>query len=328
MRESGYPLHVMHDYRIPVGDLDEFLKPLARGSLDASRRSSSVVSKQRQTLLPFGAIVLAELLRAGKPRSMSVSALGLREGLLFSKLDPATQERGCRFCPRLASSAILRSRSPAHAEELIAWTAAAMRALGIDETEEEARLRAASCLLADIGWRAHPDYRGEQSFNIIAHAAFVGVDHPGRAYPGAGRSITGTPACPTRNSGSACASSRRSATASVRARLAATFRVAYLVSGCDGGGSAAHNAAASGRMRWSWYSPRDLADLAGDRLATPAEAARRARRAVSLDCRRRLIYSAATLVPLVERRRGLPRAATGPVASSPRFSASACSPKS
>jgi exopolyphosphatase/guanosine-5'-triphosphate,3'-diphosphate pyrophosphatase len=43
-------------------------------------------------------------------------------------------------------------------------------------------LRHAACLLADVGWRAHPDYRGEQSLNIIAYAAFVGIDHPGRAY--------------------------------------------------------------------------------------------------------------------------------------------------
>ena len=42
--------------------------------------------------------------------------------------------------------------------------------------------RHAACLLADIGWRAHPDYRGEQSLNIIANAAFTGIDHPGRAY--------------------------------------------------------------------------------------------------------------------------------------------------
>jgi exopolyphosphatase/guanosine-5'-triphosphate,3'-diphosphate pyrophosphatase len=39
-----------------------------------------------------------------------------------------------------------------------------------------------ACLLADIGWRAHPDYRGEQSLNIIANAAFVAVDHPGRTF--------------------------------------------------------------------------------------------------------------------------------------------------
>jgi exopolyphosphatase/guanosine-5'-triphosphate,3'-diphosphate pyrophosphatase len=57
-----------------------------------------------------------------------------------------------------------------------------MDSLGVEETGEEKRLRHAACLLADIGWRAHPDYRGEQSLNIIAHAAFVGIDHPGRAF--------------------------------------------------------------------------------------------------------------------------------------------------
>src|SRR5690606_25375444 len=78
--------------------------------------------------------------------------------------------------------ALLRSRSPRHARELVGWSAEAMQALGLDETAEEARLREAACLLADIGWRAHPDYRGEQSVNIIAHGAFIGIDHPGRAY--------------------------------------------------------------------------------------------------------------------------------------------------
>jgi exopolyphosphatase / guanosine-5'-triphosphate,3'-diphosphate pyrophosphatase len=57
-----------------------------------------------------------------------------------------------------------------------------MSSSGLDETADERRLRHAACLLADIGWRAHPDYRGEQSLNIIANAAFVAVDHPGRTF--------------------------------------------------------------------------------------------------------------------------------------------------
>ncbi|TIT81238.1 MAG: exopolyphosphatase, partial [Mesorhizobium sp.] len=69
-----------------------------------------------------------------------------------------------------------------HAHELVDWTGKAFAAFGIDETEDEARYRQAACLLADIGWRAHPEYRGRQSLNIIAHASFIGVDHPGRAY--------------------------------------------------------------------------------------------------------------------------------------------------
>jgi exopolyphosphatase/guanosine-5'-triphosphate,3'-diphosphate pyrophosphatase len=77
---------------------------------------------------------------------------------------------------------VLRSRSPRHGEELIEWTDRFMDSTGIEETADECRLRHAACLLADIGWRAHPDYRGEQSLNIIAHATFVGIDHPGRAF--------------------------------------------------------------------------------------------------------------------------------------------------
>ena len=69
-----------------------------------------------------------------------------------------------------------------HAHELVDWTARTLAAFDISETEEEARYRHAACLLADIGWRAHPEYRGTQSLNIIAHASFIGVDHPGRLF--------------------------------------------------------------------------------------------------------------------------------------------------
>ncbi len=180
MHDSGYPLHVMHEYRMDPDELVDFLKVLVRGPLDQIP-GIGVVSKQRQALLPFGAVVLAEVLRAGKPGLVTISALGLREGLLFSKLSDREREED----PLLAAArelSLLRSRSPRHAEELIPWSGEAIAALGLEETEEEMRLRAAACLLADIGWRAHPDYRGEQSLSIISNAAFVGVDHPGRAF--------------------------------------------------------------------------------------------------------------------------------------------------
>jgi exopolyphosphatase/guanosine-5'-triphosphate,3'-diphosphate pyrophosphatase len=180
MHDSGYPLHVMHEYQMDGDELSDFLKVLIRGPLDQVP-GINVVSKQRQALLPFGAIVLSELLRAGRPGSVSISALGLREGLLFSKLSPEERDAD----PLLSAAmelCVLRSRSPAHAGELIPWTGEALAALGLEESGEEMRLRAAACLLADIGWRAHPDYRGEQSLSIISNAAFVGIDHPGRAY--------------------------------------------------------------------------------------------------------------------------------------------------
>jgi exopolyphosphatase/guanosine-5'-triphosphate,3'-diphosphate pyrophosphatase len=132
-------------------------------------------------LLPYGAAVLEQVIEIMKPAEIVMSALGVREGHLFDLLPPEIQEED----PLLAACgelALLRSRSPRHAAELPRWTAEAFAAIGLDETPEEARLRHAACLLADIGWRVHPEYRGEQSLNLISHAAFIGVDHPGRAY--------------------------------------------------------------------------------------------------------------------------------------------------
>jgi exopolyphosphatase / guanosine-5'-triphosphate,3'-diphosphate pyrophosphatase len=74
------------------------------------------------------------------------------------------------------------ARSPQHELELSDWTDTLFASAAIKETPQERRLRHAACLLADIGWRAHPDYRGSRSLTIISQAAFVGVDHPGRIF--------------------------------------------------------------------------------------------------------------------------------------------------
>jgi exopolyphosphatase/guanosine-5'-triphosphate,3'-diphosphate pyrophosphatase len=44
------------------------------------------------------------------------------------------------------------------------------------------RLWAASCLLSDIAWLEHPDYRGEQAFLRAFRVPFGGIDHSGRAF--------------------------------------------------------------------------------------------------------------------------------------------------
>jgi exopolyphosphatase/guanosine-5'-triphosphate,3'-diphosphate pyrophosphatase len=140
-----------------------------------------VVTDARRPLLGYAALVLENIVRVAKPKQVVMSALGVREGLLYSLLSDAQRKQD----PLIAAAQelnVLRSRSPRHGEELIDWTDRLMTSSGIEETAEERRLRHAACLLGDIGWRAHPDYRGEQSLNIIANAAFVAVDHPGRAY--------------------------------------------------------------------------------------------------------------------------------------------------
>jgi exopolyphosphatase/guanosine-5'-triphosphate,3'-diphosphate pyrophosphatase len=180
MWQTGYPLHVMHNYRIPAREALEFSRLVHR--VDPETLSKiEVINAARRPLLPYAALVLEKLIEASQPRQVVISVLGVREGLLYSLLKQAERARD----PLLEAAAdlnVLRSRSPRHGQELIAWTDRFMGSTGINETADEQRLRHAACLLGDIGWRAHPDYRGEQSMNIIANGAFVAIDHPGRAY--------------------------------------------------------------------------------------------------------------------------------------------------
>jgi exopolyphosphatase/guanosine-5'-triphosphate,3'-diphosphate pyrophosphatase len=177
MIERGYPLHVMHGYELAQEEGG------FAGLVDRAGGSKAVnaVTEARRPLLAYGAIVLDEIVRIGRPATITVSAHGVREGLLYDSLDPQTRA----VDPLIEAAAELnrmRARSPGHAEELCAWTDGFMASAGLNESASERRLRHAACLLSDTGWRAHPDYRGSQSVTLITHAAFLGIDHPGRAY--------------------------------------------------------------------------------------------------------------------------------------------------
>jgi exopolyphosphatase/guanosine-5'-triphosphate,3'-diphosphate pyrophosphatase len=180
MAQTGYPLHMMHGYVVRADEALEFCRLVSRVNPE-TLSEIEVVNSARRPLLPYAALVLEHVVRKAKPRDVVFSALGVREGLLYSLLGAEERKKDALLAAAQELN-LLRSRSPQHGEELIEWTDAFMASTGIDENAEERRLRHAACLLADIGWRAHPDYRGEQSLNIIAHGSFVGLDHSGRAY--------------------------------------------------------------------------------------------------------------------------------------------------
>jgi len=180
MWQTGYPLHVMHGYVIPASEALEFSRLVRRVDPEILSKIETVAAARRP-LLAYAALVMEHVVRIARPQRVVVSALGVREGLLFSTLSDAEKKRDALLAAAQELN-VLRSRSPRHGEELADWADKFMATSGLDETGDEKRLRRAACLLADIGWRAHPDYRGEQSLNIISHAAFVGVDHPGRAF--------------------------------------------------------------------------------------------------------------------------------------------------
>lgn len=180
MAHTNYPLRVMHNYRIDGQEAQKFASLLQSQPLDDFPGFRDISSARRETV-PVGALVLERLIKQMKPRAIVVSAFGIREGLLYSLLsaEERTKDPLIEACRALA---VLRSRSVENATELLDWTDNLFRVPGPVETPEQTRLRHAACLLSDIGWRAHPDYRGAQSINLVANGDLVGVDHPGRAF--------------------------------------------------------------------------------------------------------------------------------------------------
>jgi exopolyphosphatase/guanosine-5'-triphosphate,3'-diphosphate pyrophosphatase len=180
MHQRNYPLHVMHGYVIPTEDAAAFAGLVERVNTETLISIGSV-NAARRPLLPYGAVVLDEIIHRARPKEIVISTAGVRDGLLFEKLDEAQRQQD----PLLVAAGELNhlfSRAPQHAEDLFVWTERFLKSSHLEETLEERRLRHAACLLADLNWRAHPDYRGEQSLNIVANASFTGIDHSGRAF--------------------------------------------------------------------------------------------------------------------------------------------------
>jgi len=180
MAQNKYPLHVLHHYTMTRQQASS-VADLVAGLSPSSLKDIREVSKSRSDTMPYGALVLNRLLEHSKPRDVVCSVLGVREGLLYSKL-PRRKMQADALLSSCWDFARRYARSPEHELELCDWTDRIFGGAGLKESPDERRLRYAACLLADIGWRAHPDYRAERSLGMISQAAFVGIDHPGRVF--------------------------------------------------------------------------------------------------------------------------------------------------
>lgn len=181
MSMRNYPLRVLHEYQMAPGDLIKLARELQERPIEFFVGSERI-SSARQETVPYGALLIERYIRKARPSSIIVSAFGIREGLLYSLLpdDERQKDPLLSACEDLAA---LRSRSPTHARELCAWTSQIFDDNGsLEESPEERRLRFATCLISDVNWRVHNEYRGEQSVNIVENSAFAGIDHPGRAF--------------------------------------------------------------------------------------------------------------------------------------------------
>lgn len=175
MHLTGYPLPVIHEYRMSaqtITRLQRTIAQLGKGKM----RSVPNLSSGRVATMEDAAALLGVLVKHLGSKETVVSAFGLREGLLFGELSVEAR----REDPLIAAArdeAQRFGRFPEHGDLLDAWVAP----LFAGEDAELARLRHAACLLADVGWRANPEFRAERGLEIALHGNWVGIDARGRA---------------------------------------------------------------------------------------------------------------------------------------------------
>jgi exopolyphosphatase/guanosine-5'-triphosphate,3'-diphosphate pyrophosphatase len=179
--QSGYPLRVMHGYSIPASDALDFAQRLRRLASANILADIEVVADARRPLLTYAALVLEYIIRVAKPKTIVFSTFGVREGLLYEMLPESERSKDGFICAAQSLNELL-SRSAHHAQELIEWTDRLVRVVHLRETDEDRRLRHAACLLSDIGWRVHPDHRGEETLNLVTNGNFGAISHQGRAF--------------------------------------------------------------------------------------------------------------------------------------------------
>src|SRR6056297_1263190 len=178
MERRGYPLQVLHEYRMTPKSVRETAKYIEKNDLEELRNRAGV-SSARMALVPYAAEVLREVVKTFKPRDIAVSSYGIREGLLYEQMPQQLRDRdplieACRFAESKDA------RLPGFGRVVYEFIEPLFKSAKPDRR----RIIKAACLLHDVSWRSHPDYRAEDCFDNATRANLGGLKHSERIYLG------------------------------------------------------------------------------------------------------------------------------------------------
>ncbi len=178
MHRRGYPLHVLHEYRMDAEAVQETLAFIESSDLDKLRKACGI-SSARMALVPLAGEVLTGVIETFQPKDIATSSYGIREGLLYEQMPQNLRDRD----PLIEASRFAEvkdARLPGLGKLLYDFVMPLFPQAG----PSRRRLIHAACLLHDVSWRAHPDYRAEVCFDNATRANLGGLKHWERIYLG------------------------------------------------------------------------------------------------------------------------------------------------
>lgn len=176
IEQTNYPLHVVDNYTIRREEALMLTRLL--GGLSASTlKKMPSVSLSRAKSIPYAAMVIEKMIDAVKPKNLIFSGFGMREGQMLMRLLPEMRHQD----PLIAGAETLSERTGRFSltgQEIADW----LMPMFPDMDAAERRRMLAACLLSDIGWSEHPDYRAEHAFYRCLRLPYAGLSHADRVF--------------------------------------------------------------------------------------------------------------------------------------------------
>ena len=173
MHLDDWPIQDPHGYELAPERALTLARSIGSGKLIGEVPG---LSRGRLAALPDAVALLSVLVREIRPSRLVFSSWGLREGLLYAQLDPATQAQDpllagiARFCAMLGV--------PAETAAMVAgWT---VEANPLADTGGE-RLRLAATMLSLASMQVEPNRRPDQAVDWALDKRWIGIDASGRA---------------------------------------------------------------------------------------------------------------------------------------------------
>jgi exopolyphosphatase/guanosine-5'-triphosphate,3'-diphosphate pyrophosphatase len=179
MAGMKYPLSDPHAFTLSAEHALNLAKRLARMKPE-ELVSVNGVPASRAHGLPDAAAMLRVVIQKLQPTALVISSWGLREGLLYDRLDPAERAQD----PLIA--AVSRFTTPRGASlnaatMMAGWTAGVAQGVAQNGGPASETLRLVATLLAKAQVHLEPNMRLRHSSDWALDKRWIGIDHRGRA---------------------------------------------------------------------------------------------------------------------------------------------------
>lgn len=175
MQRRDYPLTDPHGFELTAKEAAKLAGELAEADPEKLSQIDRI-SSMRAATLPDAALLLQAMLKRLEPASLIFSSWGLREGLLYDRLE-AHEKSQDPLLAGVATFAAQRGAPPTLAARIAGWTAGAVP--NTDHGSE--RLRLAATMLSLASMQIEPNVRHSHVIDWALHKRWIALNAAGRA---------------------------------------------------------------------------------------------------------------------------------------------------